>query len=303
MSPSSSIAAQLSPPKTNLKCVSLESVSTMKADEADLYIFIVPGACALQREVAGQWIDVRTMYRGGMVVTSLTGPFRVRGTRLGEGAALIITESRAQELFEVLLERVEAMPVLQFEADAVIERLVNVLTVAGEVSAPCVRAPIVEAITQRLSVISRNQEPQRETRQSPLPAWRLRRVTDLVNDRLDTGISLADMANAAGLSPMHFAARFKLATGMRPHQYLLAKRIECAKSLLAETNVTIMDVAIAVGFQTQAHFSTVFKQHEKTTPRQWREFHAPRAHAARRILHRTGASARPRNAIDLQLAG
>lgn len=300
---SSSISAQASSAKAGLKCMPLDATDLITLEDAGLCVFIVPGACAMQREVAGQWIDVQGMYRGGIVVTRLAGPFRVTGNRLAEGVALLIGETQAENQFEALMERLKATPVLQLEADAVIERLVSVLAIASKMSAPCVEEPIVEAISLRLSVISRQQAPQPATRQQRLPVWRLRRVTDLVNERLDTGISLAEMASAAGLSPMYFAAQFKVATGMRPHHYLLAQRIARAKHLLEETNDTIMDIAIAVGFQTQAHFATVFKHHENMTPRQWRDLRAPRTHAAHRVPHRARSSARARRPADLQAAG
>ncbi|WP_371258756.1 helix-turn-helix domain-containing protein [Ancylobacter sp. FA202] len=103
-----------------------------------------------------------------------------------------------------------------------------------------------------------------------LPKWRLKRVVEYVNMNLGERITLADMAAAAGLSRMHFAAQFRLATGQRPHDFLLHRRIEMAQELLAGTNQRIIDIALAVGFQTQAHFTTVFKRLVDNTPRQWR---------------------------------
>jgi len=105
---------------------------------------------------------------------------------------------------------------------------------------------------------------------SALPKWRLKRVIEHVNINIAERISLADMAGAAGLSRMHFAAQFKLATGLRPHDFLLRCRIEIAQELLAETDQRVIDIAMAVGFQTQAHFTTVFKRLVGDTPRHWR---------------------------------
>ena len=58
---------------------------------------------------------------------------------------------------------------------------------------------------------------------------------------------------------MHFAAQFRAATGYRPHEYLLLCRIERAKAMLLQQNTPIVEVALSVGFKSQAHFSTVFK--------------------------------------------
>jgi AraC family transcriptional regulator len=108
-----------------------------------------------------------------------------------------------------------------------------------------------------------------------LPKWRLRRVEEYVRANYHRGLGLAELANAAGLSRMHFAAQFRVATGYRPHEYLLQQRIETAKSLLTETNMALAEIAMSVGFSTQAHFSTVFKRMTDRTPARWRSGNKP----------------------------
>ena len=61
----------------------------------------------------------------------------------------------------------------------------------------------------------------------------LARVAEAVEARLAETVTLADLAAVAGLSPFHFARSFKAATGLAPHQYVLARRIELAKRLAA----------------------------------------------------------------------
>ena len=77
------------------------------------------------------------------------------------------------------------------------------------------------------------------------------------------------LAAAAGLSRMHFAAQFRTGTGFRPHEYLLRRRIERAQILLSN-NVPTVGVALAVGFQSQAHFTSVFKRFVGQPPQTWR---------------------------------
>jgi AraC-like DNA-binding protein len=103
-----------------------------------------------------------------------------------------------------------------------------------------------------------------------LQNWRLKRVLQYVDKNLTGKITLQDMAAVAGLSRMHFAAQFRAATGARPHEYLLRRRIERAQELLKQAEVTLVDIALTVGFQTQAHFTTVFKRFVGDTPYQWR---------------------------------
>ncbi|WP_246161840.1 helix-turn-helix domain-containing protein [Segnochrobactrum spirostomi] len=110
-----------------------------------------------------------------------------------------------------------------------------------------------------------------------LPKWRLKRVVDYIDTHLDQPITLADLGAAAKLTRMHFAAQFRATTGLRPHEYLLRRRIERAKTMLADDDLPIVEIALSVGFQTQAHFTTVFGRFVGVTPYQWR-----RALAAKR---------------------
>ena len=112
-------------------------------------------------------------------------------------------------------------------------------------------------------------EPPR-ARVNALPKWRLRRVEQYIADHFDRCISLSELANVAGLSKMHFAAQFRAATGYRPREYLLNHRVEYAKTLLTTTERPLAEIALAVGFSTQAHFSTVFKRISGESPARWR---------------------------------
>jgi AraC-like DNA-binding protein len=124
-------------------------------------------------------------------------------------------------------------------------------------------------VGQTLAIrIARLDPPQ--VRVNALPKWRLKRVEEYISEHLDRNVSLSDLAMVAGLSRMHFAAQFRAATGYRPREYLLHHRVERSKLLLSETNMPLVEVALAVGFCTQAHFSTVFKRITRETPARWR---------------------------------
>src|ERR1700722_3684320 len=99
---------------------------------------------------------------------------------------------------------------------------------------------------------------------------RLMRVLAYIDAHIGEPITLANLAAAAGLSRMYFARQFRAATGIRPHEYVLRRRIERAQQLLTATSDALVDIALSVGFQTQAHFTTVFKKVVGSTPYQWR---------------------------------
>jgi AraC-like DNA-binding protein len=113
-------------------------------------------------------------------------------------------------------------------------------------------------------------DPGRARGGGTLPRWRLMRVLTYIETNMGERITLANLAATAGLSRMYFAKQFRATTGMRPHDFVLRKRIARAQQMLAETPDALVDIALSVGFQTQAHFTTVFKKFAGYTPYQFR---------------------------------
>ena len=111
------------------------------------------------------------------------------------------------------------------------------------------------------------------SRDGALPQRRLRAAVEYIEEHLDAGLTLEQMAAAAHLSPYHFARQFKTATGLPPHQYVIARRVERAKHLLqAGTEVSLAEVAANTGFSDQSQFSRHFKRYVGVTPAQFRTF-------------------------------
>jgi AraC-like DNA-binding protein len=103
-----------------------------------------------------------------------------------------------------------------------------------------------------------------------LAKWRLKRAIEYIEQRLAEPITLADIASETGLSRMYFASQFRAATGVGPHEYLVRRRIERAQELLLQPNASVVDVALSVGFKTQAHFTTIFGRFVGQSPHAWR---------------------------------
>ena len=105
---------------------------------------------------------------------------------------------------------------------------------------------------------------------SPLPKWRLARVTEYIDANLTRDISLAELSAVVGVSRMHFAAQFKAAAGITPHAYVLDRRIRAARPLLLSQTLPIRSVALAIGFKTPAHFADAFRRLVGAPPTRWR---------------------------------
>ena len=137
---------------------------------------------------------------------------------------------------------------------------------------------ITLAIVSRLLALqTRGQSEPGRRAAAGLSKWRLRRVIDFVEANLGEQISLADVAAASGLSRMHFAAQFKATTGCPPHEYVVRRRIARAQEIMTASPVPLVEVALQVGFQSQAHFTTVFRRIVGQPPHAWRQSVKPSA--------------------------
>src|ERR1700678_1354767 len=103
-------------------------------------------------------------------------------------------------------------------------------------------------LSERLQVHSDASRPFTPT---GLTKWRLKRVLTYIDEHICESMTLAILAPVAGLSRMYFAAQFRAATGCRPHECVLRKRIERAQQLLLDLAEPLVSVALIVGFQSQ----------------------------------------------------
>lgn len=103
-----------------------------------------------------------------------------------------------------------------------------------------------------------------------LTPYRMKRVTDFIQSRIEEDITLNELARDVGLSPSHFCSLFRKTSGKTPHQFILQCRIQHAKALLAQPGHSILDVALASGFRTHQHFSRIFRRHVGIPPSNYR---------------------------------
>jgi AraC family transcriptional regulator len=100
-----------------------------------------------------------------------------------------------------------------------------------------------------------------------LSRHQLRQVIDYINGHLDRDLGLAELAKIVQMSPHYFTRLFKQSTGLTPHQYVIHRRVERAKELLLNGELTIAEVAYSVGFANQSHLNRHLKRLLGVTPR------------------------------------
>jgi AraC family transcriptional regulator len=84
--------------------------------------------------------------------------------------------------------------------------------------------------------------------------------------RLAEPLPLADLAAVTGLSISQFTRRFKAATGVAPHRFLVRLRVNAAGRLLRTGSLPIAEIAVRCGFSHQEHLTRVLRAHLGTTP-------------------------------------
>ncbi len=103
-----------------------------------------------------------------------------------------------------------------------------------------------------------------------LAPWQVRRATDYIEANLARDIPLADLAALARLSPFHFARAFKRSVGQPPHAYQYGLRLERAKDLLAQTDLSITEIASQVGYEAPQTLARAFQRGVGVTPTAYR---------------------------------
>ncbi|PTQ09787.1 AraC family transcriptional regulator [Sphingomonas oleivorans] len=126
------------------------------------------------------------------------------------------------------------------------------------------KAILVHLATGYGSLVTRGASP------GGLAPWQLRRVIDYMTANLAGDFGVAELAQLTGLSVGHFTRAFRSSTGLPPHRWLMARRVDKARDLLLNTELTLAEVASACGFVDQSHFTRLFSSTMGAPPGEWR---------------------------------
>ena len=112
--------------------------------------------------------------------------------------------------------------------------------------------------------------PAKQNVRGGLAGWQQKKLAEYIEEHLAEDISLPALAEIAGLSPFHFARAFKQSFGLPPHRYLVSRRIEKAKNLLATPALPVTRIGLDLGFGEASSFTTAFRKHAGLTPTEYR---------------------------------
>ncbi len=112
-------------------------------------------------------------------------------------------------------------------------------------------------------------------RQEPrLSASELQRISAFIEERLQSRITLGEMADLLGMNATAFARRFRQTTGVPPYRYVLQTRIELAKkALVQQRGVPLSELALSLGFYDQSQFTNTFRKLIGLSPSDYRRLH------------------------------
>jgi AraC family transcriptional regulator len=126
-----------------------------------------------------------------------------------------------------------------------------------------------ELVVFELARVTSGQRDPR-TNHSGLTAKQIKLVTDYMDGHLDEKMTVAELAALVDLTRYHFIRSFKQSTGLPPHQYMIHRRIDRARGLLAERDRSIAEIAEKTGFGTSVQLTRAFRRIVGTTPTAYR---------------------------------
>jgi AraC family transcriptional regulator len=101
------------------------------------------------------------------------------------------------------------------------------------------------------------------------PRW-MRGACEELQDRCSERVTVRELAQTAGVHPLHFARTFRTFHRCSPGEYLRRCRLERASSLLSQSRLPIAEVALRCGFSDQSQLTKAFRRYAGLTPAQFR---------------------------------
>lgn len=244
-----------------------------------LIVWVLSGAASIEERSPGEdWLasDVK---QGDFFLTTSAVPYEMRwqvtspepfvvmhvylGLLLLERATQEAHQENAIRLREVSGGRDDVLSRLleQFRVELTAQRETSALLIQG----------IAQCVAVHVARTYLDADAENIAQRNALPAFKLRRVVSAMERHLGEAFHLGNLAHEAGMSEYHFSRLFKRATGHSPSQYFIKMRMTKARQLLIESEMSIIDVGLEVGYSSASHFSQVFKREAGVPPSHYRK--------------------------------
>ena len=244
-----------------------------------LIVWVMSGKATVdERDPGGEWLSSHVSV-GDFFLTRTPSPYEMRWEAHGDTPFQVMHLYLALPLFErvaaEMLGKAGPAPRLRDVSGARDETLSHIL---GLVHLELLRGGdqsplLIQGLAQSLAVhLIRTyaDDPQDRTASNALPGFKLRRAIRYMESGLHEEFSLSRLAQEVGMSEFHFSRLFKKATGLSPSQFFIKRRVAKAQQLLLETEMSIIEVGMSVGYSSPSHFAQVFRRETGATPSDYR---------------------------------
>jgi AraC family transcriptional regulator len=239
---------------------------------------ILSGAAVVEeRELSGPWLKTR-VEAGDLFLTASQSPYEVRWRAIGPEPlatmhlylGLPVFNRATEEAFQNDQGATRLRDLSGFKDNflsALLEELHKEVSSRHRGS-----SLFVEGIAQSLAVhlVRTYADETTQDYKGGLPGFRLRRVRDLMITHLEDEFSLIRLAREADMSEFHFSRAFKRTAGLTPSQYFIRLRLEKARRLLRETNRSVIEIGLDVGYTSPSHFARIFRREIGISPSEYR---------------------------------
>lgn len=243
-----------------------------------LIVWVMSGKVLVEeRDLGGEWAASR-VEAGDFFLTRSPTPYEMRWRAESEELFKVMHLYLAVPLFERVAREILGTPKIVGLKDVSGGRdttLSHILSLfhGALIEEDGIDGLFVEGLAQSLAahLVRRYAVTGAQARPSnALPGSKLRQAIKFMESHLAEPFDLKRLAQAVGMSEFHFTRLFKKATGHSPSLFFIRQRVAKAQQLLQETNASVMEIGMTVGYSSPSHFAQIFRRETGLSPSDYR---------------------------------